>query len=48
VILATLEPNQELTYKAFPKGDIALAGDCLKVRRGLNAIQDGFRLGMRF
>jgi 2,4-dienoyl-CoA reductase (NADPH2) len=47
VILATLAPNKELGFNVS-KGDVAMIGDCLKVRRGLNAIQDGFRLGMRF
>ncbi len=47
VILATLTPNKELGYGVF-KGDVAMIGDCVKVRRGLNAILDGFRLGMRF
>lgn len=47
VILATLAPNREIGYNVF-KGDVSMIGDCLKLRRGLNAIQDGFRLGMRF
>ncbi len=47
VILATLEPNKELGYKSA-RCDTSMIGDCIKVRRGLNAIQDGFRLGMRF
>lgn len=47
VILATLVPNKELGYGAF-KGDTAMIGDCIWVRRGIDAIQDGYRLGMRF
>ncbi len=47
VILATLVPNEELGYGAF-KGDTAMIGDCVWVRRGIDAIQDGYRLGMRF
>jgi hypothetical protein len=47
VILAQLIPNTELGYGAF-KGDIAKIGDCVLVRRGIDAIQDGYRLGMRF
>ena len=47
VILAKLVPNKELGYGAY-KGDISIIGDCLWVRRGIDAIQDGYRLGMRF
>ena len=47
VILARLVPNAELGYGAF-KGDTSMIGDCVWVRRGIDAIQDGYRLGMRF
>jgi len=47
VILARLVPNKELGYGAL-KGDVAMIGDCVWVRRGIDAIQDGYRLGMRF
>jgi 2,4-dienoyl-CoA reductase (NADPH2) len=47
VILARLIPNKELGYGSF-KGDTAMIGDCVWVRRGFDAIQDGYRLGMRF
>jgi len=47
VILAQLVPNKDLGYGSF-KGDTAMIGDCVWVRRGFDAIQDGFRLGMRF
>ena len=47
VIRAQLIPNKELGYGSF-KGDTAMIGDCVWVRRGFDAIQDGFRLGMRF
>ncbi|MFQ6109726.1 MAG: FAD-dependent oxidoreductase [Candidatus Aminicenantales bacterium] len=47
VILARLVPNRELGYGSF-KGDTAMIGDCVWVRRGFDAIQDGYRLGMRF
>ncbi|NQS99255.1 MAG: FAD-dependent oxidoreductase [candidate division Zixibacteria bacterium] len=47
VILAALVSNKDLGYGAF-KGDISKIGDCLWVRRGIDAIQDGYRLGMRF
>lgn len=47
VILARLVPNKELGYGSF-KGDTAMIGDCVWVRRGFDAIQDGYRLGMRF
>jgi 2,4-dienoyl-CoA reductase (NADPH2) len=47
IILAQLVPNTELGYGSF-KGDTAMIGDCVWVRRGFDAIQDGFRLGMRF
>jgi 2-enoate reductase len=47
VILAQLIPNTDLGYGSF-KGDTAMIGDCVWVRRGFDAIQDGFRLGMRF
>jgi 2,4-dienoyl-CoA reductase (NADPH2) len=47
VILAQLVPNKDLGYGSF-KGDTAMIGDCFWVRRGFDAIQDGFRLGMRF
>ncbi len=47
VILAKLVPNKDLGYGAY-KGDISMIGDCVWVRRGIDAIQDGFRLGMRF
>ncbi|MFC1938521.1 FAD-dependent oxidoreductase, partial [Chloroflexota bacterium] len=47
VILATLAPNKELGYGSF-KGDSAMIGDCVWVRRGIDAIQDGYRFGMRF
>jgi len=47
VILARLVPNQELGYGAM-KGDVSMIGDCVWVRRGIDAIQDGYRLGMRF
>jgi 2,4-dienoyl-CoA reductase (NADPH2) len=47
VILARLVPNKELGYGSF-KGDTAMIGDCVLVRRGIDAIQDGYRLGMRF
>jgi len=47
IILARLVPNAELGYGSF-KGDTAMIGDCVWVRRGIDAIQDGYRLGMRF
>jgi 2,4-dienoyl-CoA reductase (NADPH2) len=47
VILAQLVPNKDLGYGSF-KGDTAMIGDCVWVRRGFDAIQDGFRLGIRF
>ncbi|UCC41622.1 MAG: FAD-dependent oxidoreductase [Candidatus Aminicenantes bacterium] len=47
IILARLVPNKELGYGSF-KGDTAMIGDCVWVRRGFDAIQDGYRLGMRF
>jgi 2,4-dienoyl-CoA reductase (NADPH2) len=47
VILARLVPNAELGYGSF-KGDTSMIGDCVWVRRGIDAIQDGYRLGMRF
>ena len=47
VILAKLVPNKDLGYGAI-KGDTAKIGDCVWVRRGIDAIQDGYRLGMRF
>jgi len=47
VILARLVPNKELGYGSF-KADTAMIGDCVWVRRGFDAIQDGYRLGMRF
>jgi thioredoxin reductase len=47
VVLARLVPNRELGY-GLTKGDTAMIGDCVWVRRGLDAIQDGYRLGMRF
>jgi 2,4-dienoyl-CoA reductase (NADPH2) len=47
VILASLVPSKELGYGSF-KGDTAKIGDCVWVRRGIDAIQDGYRLGMRF
>ena len=47
VILASLVPNGELGYGSF-KGDTSMIGDCVWIRRGIDAIQDGFRLGMRF
>lgn len=48
VILATLVPNKELGFGAAKNSDISMIGDCVWVRRGIDAIQDGFRLGMRF
>ena len=47
VVLAALVSNKDLGYGAY-KGDISKIGDCLWVRRGIDAIQDGYRLGMRF
>jgi 2,4-dienoyl-CoA reductase (NADPH2) len=47
VILAKLVPNKELGFGSF-KGDTSMIGDCVWVRRGIDAIQDGYRLGMRF
>ena len=47
VILANLVPNKELSYGAY-KGDVSVIGDSMWVRRGIDAIQDGYRLGMRF
>jgi len=47
VILAQPVPNEDLGYGSF-KGDTAMIGDCVWVRRGFDAIQDGFRLAMRF
>jgi len=47
VILAKLVPNKELAYGSS-KADLSMIGDCVKVRRGIDAIQDGYRLGMRF
>ncbi len=47
VILAQLVPNKELGYGAI-KGDVSKIGDCVWIRRGIDAIQDGYRLGMRF
>jgi len=48
IILANLIPNQELKYGAVKKNDTSMIGDCVWVRRGIDAIQDGYRLGMRF
>jgi 2,4-dienoyl-CoA reductase (NADPH2) len=48
IILATLVPNKELDYGSAGKADTSKIGDCLWVRRGIDAIQDGYRLGMRF
>ena len=48
VILAKLIPNQELRYGSAKKTDKSMIGDCVWVRRGIDAIQDGYRLGMRF
>ena len=47
IILANLVPNKELGYGSS-KGDTSMIGDCVWVRRGVDAIQDGYRLGMRF
>lgn len=47
IILANLVSNKELGYGSF-KGDTSMIGDCVWVRRGIDAIHDGFRLGMRF
>ncbi|MBC8490428.1 MAG: FAD-dependent oxidoreductase [Bacteroidetes bacterium] len=47
IILARLIPNKELKFGSF-KGDTSMIGDCVWVRRGIDAIQDGYRLGMRF
>ena len=47
VILANLVPNSSLDYGSYTR-DVAKIGDCLWVRRGIDAIQDGYRLGMRF
>jgi hypothetical protein len=47
VILGNLVPNKELGYGSF-MGDTSMIGDCVWVRRGIDAIQDGYRLGMRF
>ena len=47
VILANLVPAKELNYGVY-KGDVSKIGDSLWVRRGIDAIQDGVRLGMRF
>jgi 2,4-dienoyl-CoA reductase (NADPH2) len=47
VILAKLVPNIDLGYGVH-KCDVSMIGDCVWVRRGIDAIQDGFRLGMRF
>jgi len=47
VILARLTPNKDLGY-GVSKADVSMIGDCFKVRRGIDAIQDGYRLGMRF
>jgi 2,4-dienoyl-CoA reductase (NADPH2) len=47
VILARLVPNKDLGYGSF-RGDTAMIGDCVWVRRGFDAIQDGYHLGMRF
>jgi len=47
VILARLIPNRELGYGSF-SSDTSMIGDCVWVRRGFDAIQDGYRLGMRF
>ncbi len=47
VLLARLVPNKDLGYGSF-NGDTAMIGDCVWVRRGFDAIQDGYRLGMRF
>jgi len=47
IILASLVPNEDLNYGIY-SGDVAKIGDCLWVRRGIDAIQDGYRLGMRF
>ncbi|MDP8205732.1 MAG: FAD-dependent oxidoreductase [Candidatus Electryonea clarkiae] len=47
IILATLVPNKDLSFGSY-KGDVSKIGDSLSVRRGIDAIQDGYRLGMRF
>ena len=47
VILARLVPNKEFNHNSY-EGDTSMIGDCLWVRRGIDAIQDGYRLGMRF
>lgn len=48
IILATLIPNEEIGYGTYSKADVSKIGDCMWVRRGIDAIQDGYRLGMRF
>ncbi len=47
IILANLVQNKELAYGVCD-GDVAMIGDCVWVRRGIDAIQDGYRLGMRY
>lgn len=47
VILATLVPNLDISYGAYDC-DTAKIGDSLWVRRGIDAIQDGYRIGMRY
>jgi 2,4-dienoyl-CoA reductase (NADPH2) len=47
IILGNLVPNKELAYGSY-LDDISKIGDSLWVRRGIDAIQDGVRLGMRF
>jgi len=44
VIVAYMKPNQEL---ADAKKGIFSVGDCITVRRGANAIWDGYKMGMR-
>lgn len=48
VILARLVPNRDIKYSTLETADTSMIGDCLWVRRGIDAIQDGYRLGMRF
>ncbi len=47
IILANLVSNMELAY-GVSDCDVAIIGDSLWVRRGIDAIQDGYRLGMRY
>ena len=48
VVIADLRTNTEIKYGKYGKAEVFMIGDAIQVRRGYEAIHDGYRMGMKF